>query len=305
MDGRQTATIMKVLYFGMLGDFSRIPLAHLLAAGVDVCGIVMAGQADGTVIRPLTPPQYRSDLPLLNPYYDRNIIQLGWQHEIPVWAVANFRHPRTLATLADIKPDVAFVACFSERIPPEMLTLPHHGFLNLHPSLLPAYRGPHPLFWCFQRGETNTGMTLHFMDEGFDTGDIVLQEPFAFADGLSGDAADQLCGERGGALMVEAVRQLAAGTLPRCPQTGPGSYHPSPTAADFHMPTTWTARRAFNFMRGTAEWGWPYVIETGAEAVIVKTAVVYHPHQQLNQPIQHRENDILIQFTPGVLQVAN
>ena len=295
---------MKVLYFGMMGDFSRIPLAHLLAAGVDVCGIVVAGQADGSVIRPLTPPQYRSDLPLLNPYFDRNIIQLGWQHDIPVWAVGDFRHPRTLATLANPQSDVAFVACFSERIPPEMLTWPRHGFLNLHPSLLPAYRGPHPLFWCFQRGETNTGVTLHFMDEGFDTGDIALQESITFADGLSGDAADQLCGERGGALMVEAVRHLQAGTLPRYPQMGPGSYYPSPTAADFHISTSWTARRAFNFMRGTAEWGWPYLIETRDKEVLVKTAVAFHPHQQPHQPIQRKENDIWIRFTPGVLQVT-
>ena len=294
---------MRVLYFGMLGEFSRIPLAQLLAAGVDVCGVAVAGQASGSAIRPILPPQYRSNLPLLNPYYDQNIIQLGWQQEIPVWAVGNFRHPRTLATLANSEPDVAFVACFSERIPPEMLALPQHGFLNLHPSLLPAYRGPHPLFWCFRQGETKTGVTLHFMDEGFDTGDIVVQEPLALADGLSGEAADRLCAERGGALMVEAVRQLEAGRLPRYPQTGGSSYHPFPTAADFHIPTSWTARRAFNFMRGTAEWGWPYVIETGAEEVMVQTAVACYPHQQLSQPVRRREKDIWIKFMPGVLHV--
>jgi methionyl-tRNA formyltransferase len=294
---------MRVLYFGMLGEFSRIPLAHLLAEGIDVCGIVVAGQTDGSEIRPLLPPQYSSNLPLINPYYNHNIIQLGWQHEIPVWAIGNFRHPRTLATLANRKPDVAFVACFPERIPTEMLTLPRYGFLNLHPSLLPAYRGPHPLFWCFQRGEAKTGVTLHFMDAGFDTGDIALQEPLAFADGLSGNVADQLCGERGGAMMIEAVRQLKAGTLARCPQTGPSSYHPSPTAADFHIPTSWPIRRAFNFMRGTAEWGWPYVIESETEKIMVKTAVAFHPDQQLSQPVQYMENDIWIQFTSGVLQV--
>jgi methionyl-tRNA formyltransferase len=294
---------MRVLFFGMLVEFSRIPLAHLLAAGVEVCGVVVARQAGGNSVRPLLPPQYHSDLPLLNPYYDKNIIQLGWRHEIPVWAVGNFRHPRALATLAGQEPDVAFVACFSERIPPEMLALPRHGFLNLHPSLLPAYRGPHPLFWCFRLGETKTGVTLHFMDEGFDTGDIVRQEAVAFADGLSGEAADQLCAERGGALMVEAVRQLEAGTLPRQPQTGQSSYHPFPTAADFHIPTSWTARRAFNFMRGTAEWGWPYVIETEAEEVMVHTAVACYPQQQLSQPVQRTENSIRIQFTPGVLHV--
>jgi hypothetical protein len=56
-------------------------------------------------------------------------------------------------------------------------------------------------------------------------------------------------------------------------------------------------------MRGTAEWGWPYVIESETEKIMVKTAVAIHPDQQFSQPVQHTENDIWIQFTSGVLQV--
>ena len=166
---------LQALYLGMVGDFSLIPLRHLLAAGVEVVGIVVAGQADARSLQLLSPPPSPPGLPLLNPYFDRNIIQLGWQHGIPVWASGRLGDNETVTTLAALQPDVAFVACFSRRIPKVLLDMPKHGFLNLHPSLLPRYRGPYPLFYCFREGEQETGVTLHFMDEGLDSGDIMLQ----------------------------------------------------------------------------------------------------------------------------------
>jgi methionyl-tRNA formyltransferase len=294
---------VRVLYFGMVGDFSLIPLRHLLAAGVEVVGIVVAGQADGDVIRPLLPPPSTPGLPVLNPYFDRNIIQVGWQQRIPVWAVGRLEDEGTLATLAAVKPDVTVVACFSRRIPKGLLAVPRYGFLNLHPSLLPRYRGPQPLFWCFRQEEAETGVTVHFMDEGLDTGDIVLQARVDFGDGISGDEADKVCAERGGELLVEAVERLAAGQLARVPQTADFTYYLSPTEADFHIPTSWSARRAFNFMRGTADWGRPFTIEGGDEKVVVATAVAYDPQQQLDKSLVHEAGVMAVQFNPGVLYV--
>ena len=294
---------LRVLYLGMVGDFSLIPLRHLLAAGVEVVGIVVAGQADGAVIRPLLPPPSPPGLPLLNPYFDKNIIQVGWQQGILVWASGHLGHEETVTTLAALQPDVAVVACFSRRIPQVLLALPRHGFLNLHPSLLPCYRGPQPLFWCFREGERETGVTVHFMDEGLDSGDIVLQAQVDFGDGISGAEADRLCAERGGELLVEAMAQLTAGNVVRVPQTADFTYYPTPTADDFHVSTSWSAQRAFNFMRGTADWGRPFTIEVGAEKMVAATAVAYDAQQQLDELVV-RENEVTaVQFNPGVLYV--
>ncbi|MCB8944670.1 MAG: hypothetical protein H6658_13050 [Ardenticatenaceae bacterium] len=298
MDGK-----VRVLYFGMLGDFSLLPLRHLLAAGVDVCGIVVAGQGDGGAIRPLFPPPSPPGLPLLNPYFDRNIIQVGWQQGIPVWAIGRLGDETTVTTLAALQPDVAVVACFSRRIPKVLLDVPEHGFLNVHPSLLPRYRGPQPLFWCFREGEGETGVTVHWMDEGLDTGDIVLQARVNFADGIAGDEADRLCAERGGELLVEAMGLLAAGKLPCVPQSDDFTYFPSPTAVDFHIPTSWSAQRAFNFMRGVADWGRPFTIEVGEEKVVAGTAVAYDAHQQLDELLVREGGETAVQFNPGVLYV--
>ncbi len=294
---------LRVLYFGMVGDFSLIPLRHLVVAGVEVVGIVVAGQADGAVIRPLLPPPSPPGLPLLNPYFDKNVIQVGWQQGIPVWASGRLGHHETVTTLAALQPDVAVVACFSQRIPKVLLALPKHGFLNVHPSLLPRYRGPQPLFWCFREGERETGVTVHFMDEGLDSGDIVLQARVAFADGISGAEADRLCAERGGELLVEAMAQLAAGNVVRVPQTADFTYYPTPTADDFYIPTSWSAQRAFNFMRGTVDWGRPFTIEVGDERVVAATAVAYDANQQLDRLMVREGGVTAVQFNPGVLYV--
>ncbi len=299
---------MRVLYLGMLGEFSIPPLAALLEAGIDVCGVVVpaARQAgtSGAPIAKVALEQPPSQLPVVNPFLERSIVHLAWERDIAVFEVSHPGRAETLAALSALRPDVAGVACFPQRLPASLLTLPPHGFLNLHPSLLPAYRGPAPLFWTFRSGESVTGVTIHFMDEGLDTGDIALQAPLDLPDGISGAEADRGCAALGGRLMVEAVQALEHGALPRRKQPAGGSYYPSPSADDFKISTTWPARRAFNFMRGTAEWGQPYSVEVDGESLILKLAVSYSANETLGRdaPIVQLGSEAWIQFTPGVLK---
>jgi methionyl-tRNA formyltransferase len=293
---------LRVLYLGMLGEFSRRPLAALLDAGVTVCGVIVpaAGDTADLTIEPVPAPA-TTDTIWLAPAEGGSIVQVAWARDIPVYRVGRLSHSHTLAAIAALRPDVALVACFSRRIPAVWLALPSHGFLNLHPSLLPAFRGPAPLFWTFRAGQNETGVTLHWMDDGLDTGDIALQAPVTLPDGISGAEADRLCAAVGAELMVEALAQLAAGSLPRRPQPPGGSYQGWPQAADFHIPATWPAQRAFNFMRGTAGWGRPYTIEVGDERVVVGTAVAYQAEGILDAPVIRRGSEVWIRFNPGVL----
>ncbi len=296
---------LRVLYFGMTGEFSRAPLMALLDADMDVCGVVIPGtrsDSGSAPIREAAPEPRRSQLPIVDPYLEPNIVGIAWQRGIPVFEVSRPGHPDTLATLADLRPDVACVACFSQRIPASMLALPAFGFLNLHPSLLPAYRGPQPLFWTFRSGEDATGVTIHFMDEGLDTGDIAAQAPIDLPDGISGAEAEWLCATLGGRLMVDVIQSLQRGTLSRSPQPEGGSYYPAPSPEDFTLSTAWPARRAFNFMRGTAEWGRPYPIEIDGERLALKSAVGYSAGETLEKPIVRAGSEVWIQFKPGVLQ---
>lgn len=300
-------TVGRVLFWGTTSAFSIPPLRALLAAGIDVCGVILPGsessRRDQASMQPLLPPRVESMLPVLNPFVQQTIAHLAWERSIPVFEARRLGDAATLSLLADLQPDVACVACFPWRIPQTVLALPRFGFLNVHPSLLPAYRGPAPLFWTFRNGDTQTGVTIHWMNESFDAGDITLQAPVELPDGVSGPEADHLCATLGGRLLVESLQRLAQGALSRRAQPQGGSAYSWPTLDDFTLSANWTARRAFNFMRGTAEWGEWYRIETAAGPVTASTALSFRPNDVLDRPVAWYDDEAEIQFTPGVVRV--
>src|SRR5690606_4706837 len=122
----------------------------------------------------------------------------------PVAALAAARglpalKPRTLKdteavqALADLRPDVAVVVAYGLILPESVLALPPRGCVNVHPSLLPRYRGAAPIHAPILAGDTTTGVTIMYMDAGLDTGDIILQEEVAIApDANAGDMHDLL-----------------------------------------------------------------------------------------------------------------
>lgn len=292
----------RILFLALHGPFSREPLAALLAAGRTVAALVVpAATSRGEPIERLQPAPSASQLPLLTPYVKEDTVHLAWARQLPVFAVRDVQAPVTLQTLGKLQPDVGVVACFPWRLPPPLLRLAPHGFLNLHPSLLPAYRGPHPLFWTFRDGLQETGVTLHYMDEGLDSGDIALQAPLHLPGGISGAEAERRAGEIGGALLLEASARLAAGTLPRHPQATGGHYYPAPAPNDFRLDPRWPARRAFNFMRGTATWEQVYPVAVKGHTFHLAQALAYHPGQQLDRLFRIDGQEIWLQFTPGVL----
>jgi methionyl-tRNA formyltransferase len=239
---------------------------------------------------------------MVDPYLQPNIVHLAWARQIPVWEVGSLAGPATRAVLAELQPDLISVVCFPYVFPPALLELPRYGCINLHPSLLPAYRGPAPLFWIARQDERNTGVTLHFLDRGVDTGDIVAQVRFEREDGLSEAELEQQCAGEGAALLLEAVQRLEAGRpLPRSPQPEvDASYFPWPGEVDYLISTDWPARRAFNFLRGAAKW--PLRIKTETAEFVVRTATSYSPDQKLEQPFLLFGDEVWVQFQPGVLR---
>jgi methionyl-tRNA formyltransferase len=294
---------LRVLFLGMINHTSATVLRALLDAGVDVCGVLVAAdRAGGPPIARVAPAQARSPLPIANPFLERTIAQIAWERDLPVFELRQPGASETLALVAELQPNVACVACFSQRIPTPLLALPPLGFLNMHPALLPAHRGPAPLFWVFRGGEPTAGVTIHFMDAGLDTGDIAAQESFALPDGAAGALAERQCNAIGGRLMLAVLQGLRDGTLSRQPQPPGGSYQPWPARDDWQIATSWTARRAFNFMRGTAEWGQPYIVRAGDQQIALATAIAYDPHEVLNEAFVRVGDQLWIQFAAGVLR---
>jgi methionyl-tRNA formyltransferase len=228
-------------------------------------------------------------------------LALAAANDVPAFAARRLDAPETAAALAALKPDVICVSCFPHRLPPAVLSLPPQGCLNVHPSLLPRFRGPAPLFWALRVGVAETGVTIHFMDENFDTGDVALQRPFPLPDGATHAELETSLAKLGGDLLVRALQKLAAGTLHRQPQPPGFSSDPWPRDADFALDMNWSARHAFNFMRGTGNWERPYVVQVQSETVWLETAVSYDPEAYLPQPMIRQGQTVQLQFSPGVL----
>jgi methionyl-tRNA formyltransferase len=232
---------------------------------------------------------------------------------------------------------VLCVACFPRLLPRELLNLARHGGLNVHPSLLPAYRGPAPLFWVFHghtshahsastaspmrstkadpqpgaplwlpnEGLGNAGVTVHLLDEQADSGDIVAQAPIVLPDGTTYSAAERICSQEAACLLVDVFKAIATGSLRRTPQPHidlPTA--PVPKDADFVITPDWSARRAFNFIRGVGEWGRPITVSVGEEHFIVREAVSYDEEATMSAPMQRVARHVRIRCSPGVLAVT-
>jgi len=283
----------RIVFLGMPGVFSVIPLRTLLEAGLAVVGVIIPRRHQAEP-RWLVPDLH--SLPMSPP----TLTGLAVAQRIPILEAGSLRRPEALAALDSLQPDVIVCACFPRLLPREWLARPRRSCLNLHPSLLPAYRGPEPLFWQFRNGEARTGVTLHFMDEGADTGDMIAQAEVPFPDGISSETAEELTAEAGARWLVEALR-LAE--MPRRPQPNIGvSYAPRPAPADLVIPTTWSARRAFNFIRGASEWG-PFEIVTASSRYAIRQAMRFLPEAVLGAETQPDGARRWIQFSPGAMLV--
>lgn len=261
---------MRILYCGMTGNFSLPPFNLLAQSGHEIVAVVVPadpGQTRPVAKRyPLPSAGDPFEIPLIHDQRDPTIVERAWALGIPVYALRRPGAEEFRDLVRQWQVDVACVACFSRILPVDLLTLPTHGFLNLHPSLLPNYRGPDPIFWQLHDGVEPLGVTVHWMDAGVDTGDIAAQAPVVLEDGLTWAEIERCCAEVGAQLLLDICNRLEQGNVQPVPQIG-GSYQPSPRTEDFTIPLTWTARRAFNFIRATQAWGVPHTVDLNGEPI--------------------------------------
>ena len=130
----------------------------------------------------------------------------------------SLRPERVQEELAELRPDVIVVAAYGKLLPPAVLNIPPHGCLNLHPSLLPRYRGPSPVVTAILDGVDATGITLMLLDEGMDTGPIVAQRESALSGHETAESLTSALFRMGAGLLLECLAPWMAGSMPARPQ---------------------------------------------------------------------------------------
>ncbi|HEY5603979.1 MAG TPA: formyltransferase family protein [Gammaproteobacteria bacterium] len=286
----------RVLFFGTPDIFSNAVLGPLLTRGVNIVGVVMPG------VQPNLELQNIGGIPIVQNPNHSTIEKLALEHHIPLNYVQDLASSKFQNEIAQFKADYILVACFPYKLPHTLCQAARIAALNLHPSLLPAYRGPYPVFWQLRNGEIKTGVTLHLLSDEIDAGDIILQTEVPLRAGLRGRAIETRLGEFGAKLFLEALRLYQLNNVNAQPQSWiQASYMPAPKYDDFEICPTWPARRAFGFIRGTEEWNRAYQIKINGKTVYIKTAMAYSPSGKIDNPYALDDNYITMQFSPGLV----
>jgi methionyl-tRNA formyltransferase len=188
---------MRIVFMGT-PEFAVPSLEALLRSGDEVVGVVTQPDRPKGRGYQLVPPPVKL---------------VAERAGIPVLQPLKIRTPEFLQALSAWQPDLIAVAAYGRILHTPILRLPRMGCVNVHGSLLPKYRGAAPVQWAVINGETETGITTMLMDEGMDTGPMLLQEKLEILpDDTAGTLAPRLA-ELGGRLLVDTIARLKAGTL--------------------------------------------------------------------------------------------
>lgn len=170
---------------------------------------------------------------------------------LPVLQPEKLRSPEGVAAVAAYAPDVIVTAAYGQILPKAVLELPKHGCLNVHGSLLPRYRGGAPIQRSIIDGESVTGVTLMYMAEGLDTGDMIAKVEVPIEDADTAGTMFEKLSLAGAALLGEWLPKIVAGEAPRVPQDhGRSTYAPNLSRDDERLDWNATSRELFNRVRG-------------------------------------------------------
>ena len=227
---------MKIVFMGT-PDFARDSLSAIYDAGHEIPAVVTVPDKPKGRGMKLIPCEVK---------------EYAVEKNIKVYQPEKLRGNKEIVDiLKDINPDVICVVAYGKIIPKEILEIPKYGCVNVHPSLLPQYRGSAPIQWAILNGDKETGVTTMYLDEGMDSGDIILQTKTPIdKDETSGELWDRLS-KIGAELLVETLEKIENKTAPRIKQ--PKEFTLAPMLEKSQAKIDWeskTAEEIKNLVRG-------------------------------------------------------
>jgi methionyl-tRNA formyltransferase len=184
--------------------------------------------------------------------------KLALERGLKILQPLNIKDPLFLAKLSKLIPEIIVVVAYGKILPAQILKLPPYGCINVHASLLPKYRGAAPIQWAILNGEKKTGITTMLMDEGLDTGDILLQEETEISNNDNTETLSKHLAEIGASVLMKTIQGLKNKSIQPSPQVGFPSYAPSFKKEDGRITWSKTAVEIFNFIRGMYPWPCAY-----------------------------------------------
>lgn len=276
---------MKILYIGSSGALTMSPFTGLLNAGYTVSAV---GVYKPIVFRHRVIALENESLALAASRLSIPVIDLSWPVE------------EILTCCDQYEIDLIVMACYSKRLPESLVYAPSYGCINLHPSMLPAYRGPEPVFWQLKAG-VQPGVSWHKVVEEIDAGEIIAQQTVSIEDGMNYREINDVLAKAGIQLLLSFLPAISGGSLAGRQQSADvASYQRFPSRSDFFLDCQWTARHAYNFMCATQVFKQPYTCMVDSKTFVLNKALSYDDKAVLQQASIYDER-IIIPFKEGVL----
>lgn len=228
---------------------------------------------------------------------------------IPVYQPVKIREPEYVEILKELKPDAIVVVAFGQLIPKVILELPEHGCINVHASLLPMYRGAAPIQWAVINGDKESGVTTMRMDEGLDTGDMILKETVTLADDETGGSLFDKLSATGAELLIRTLDAINEGTAvyEKQPQESTTAYAAMLTKKDGLVDWNRSAAELECLIRGLNPWPSAYTRYRGKTLKLWAAEVEAQGQTEQVQPGMAAEvtkTTLKIQTGDGLLSVT-
>ncbi len=263
--------MIRIVYMGT-PDFAVEPLEAIIKAGYEVAAVVTQPDKQkgrGKEVK-MTP-----------------VKECALRHGIPVFQPVKIKEPEAVAELEKYQADLFVVAAFGQLLSEEILNMPEYGCINIHASLLPAYRGAAPIQWAVLNGEKESGVTIMQMDKGLDTGDMLLKRSVELSPKETGDSLHDKLMHLGAELIVEALSKLEKGELvPEKQKDELSSYAKKLTKAMGQIDWSKDAVSLERWIRGLNSWPSAYTFFGGKTLKIWEAQVAEENGAQKAEPGQ-------------------
>lgn len=250
---------MKIVFMGT-PEFAVPSLKAVVEAGHEVCGVFT--QPDK--------PKNRGMKLQMPP-----VKEFAIAHGIPVFQPLKMRDGEALSILKELSPELIVVAAYGKILPNDILALPPKGCINVHSSLLPKYRGSAPINWAILNGEKETGVSIQYMAEGVDTGDVIASVSTLISNEENAQELYDRLALLGADLLKVAMSEIELGTVRRIPQDHAKASH-APMLSKELSPIDWSrsAHQIHDQVRGLYPWPSAVTELDGIRCKILRTTVL-------------------------------
>ena len=274
---------MRVLFMGT-PDFALEVLKAVYAKdGVEVIGAVtQTDKPKGRGMKMIAPP----------------VKVFAEEHDIPVFQPTTLKDGAFENELKALDPELIVVAAYGKILPHYVIAYPKYGCVNPHASLLPRWRGAAPINRAIMAGDTVTGVTAIYMDDGIDTGDAILKVEVPISDDDNVGVIHDKLAEAGGRAICEVIDMIASGSVPRIPQSSDGvTYAEKITKEDCRLDFSLPCREVYNKIRALAPA--PCAVTTTSDGKLLKITGA-----KMTDKVANALPGTVISTDGGVIEVA-